>query len=75
MQDHQLAEAGLWEGIVQYPPEFIEKYIAKGYWLGQTISEFFNECAQKYAKNTAVVCAEKQLTYAELKQQIDQFSA
>lgn len=75
MQDHQLAEAQLWAGIVQYPPEFAEKYIAKGYWLGQTISGFFNECAQKYAKNTAVISAEEHLSYAELKRQVDQFSA
>ena len=24
-------EQKLWEGIVQYPEEFVEKYIAKGY--------------------------------------------
>lgn len=68
------AAPDLWEGIVQYPPEFAEKYIAKGYWKGQTISDFFIECAEKYSENIALVCGERQFRYAELQQHVDEFA-
>ncbi|WP_353142543.1 (2,3-dihydroxybenzoyl)adenylate synthase [Acinetobacter pragensis] len=64
----------LWDGIVQYPPEFVEKYIAKGYWVGQTISEFFIECAEKYSQNTALICGERKFSYTQLQQRIDEFA-
>lgn len=41
MSDHQFIEAKLWEGVVPYPPEFVERYIARGYRQGQTISQLF----------------------------------
>ena len=31
MSEQTLLEQKLWEGIVQYPEDFVEKYIAKGY--------------------------------------------
>lgn len=64
----------LWDGIVQYPPEFVEKYIAKGYWQGQTLSDFFIECAEKYSQNTALICGARQFSYADLQQRIDAFA-
>ncbi|WP_111858480.1 (2,3-dihydroxybenzoyl)adenylate synthase [Acinetobacter sp. CFCC 10889] len=70
----QKLEQKLWDGIVQYPPEFVEKYIAQGYWLGQTLSEFFIECADKYAENTALICADRHFSYRELQNRIDEFA-
>lgn len=64
----------LLDGIVQYPPEFVEKYIEKGYWQGQTLSEFFIECAEKYSQNIALVCGDREFSYAELQQRIDEFA-
>ncbi|AXY57417.1 2,3-dihydroxybenzoate-AMP ligase [Acinetobacter chinensis] len=74
MSDHQLIEAKLREGIVPYPPEFVERYIAKGYWQGQTISQFFDDCVQKYATRTAIICADCHITYAELAQKVNLFA-
>ena len=74
MSENVLLEQQLWEGIVQYPAAFVERYIARGYWVGQTLSDFFIECASKYAQNIAIICGERQLTYAQLQQRIDQFA-
>ena len=74
MNKNELLEQKLWDGIVQYPAEYVEKYIAQGYWLGQTMSEFFNECAEKYTENTALICSERQFTYRELQNRIDEFA-
>ena len=67
-------EQKLWEGISQYPPEFVEKYIAQGYWQGQTLSEFFIECAEKYADQIALVCGDRQFSYRDLRNRIDEFA-
>lgn len=64
----------LWEGIVQYPPEYVEKYIFQGYWLGQTLSEFFIECAEKYSQNIAIICGERKFSYVQLQHRIDEFA-
>lgn len=74
MSEQTLLEQKLWEGIVQYPEDFVEKYIAKGYWFGQTLSDFFIECAEKYAQNTAIICGERHFSYAQLQQHIDEFA-
>ncbi len=74
MNQNELLEEKLWKGIVQYPSEFVEKYIAQGYWLGQTLSEFFIDCAEKYAENTALICGEREYSYQELQNHIDGFA-
>ncbi len=38
------------EGAVPYPEEFAMAYRKKGYWIGQNLSDFLRESAQKYAK-------------------------
>ena len=69
-----MLEQKLWDGIVQYPEEFVDKYIAQGYWLGQTLSDFFIECAEKYTDNIAIICGERQFSYSALQQHIDEFA-
>lgn len=51
-----------------WPPEFVKKYTAAGYWDGQTFGELLAERAQQYAHRPAVIGSEHQWTYAELNQ-------
>lgn len=74
MSEHSLLEQQLWEGVVQYPQSFVDDYVAKGYWIGQTLNEFFIESAQKYAQNTAIICSERYFSYAQLQHHIDEFA-
>ncbi|RYL27171.1 (2,3-dihydroxybenzoyl)adenylate synthase [Acinetobacter piscicola] len=74
MSESSVLEQKLWDGIVQYPPEFVDKYIAKGYWRGQTLTEFFIECADQYAENTALICGQRHFSYRQLQQHIDAFA-
>ena len=74
MSKQTVLEQKLWDGIVQYPEEFVDKYIAQGYWLGQTLSDFFIECAEKYVDKIAIICGERQFSYAVLQQHIDEFA-
>ncbi|MFU8927127.1 (2,3-dihydroxybenzoyl)adenylate synthase [Acinetobacter puyangensis] len=63
------------DGVVAYPPEFVEKYKKTGYWRGQTIQDFFTDCVKKYGNTIAIICGERHLSYAQLNQQIDQLVA
>lgn len=74
MNDQSSLEHKLWQGIVQYPQEFVDKYVSQGYWVGQTLSDFFIECAHQYADNIALICGKQRFSYRELQTQIDQFA-
>ena len=59
------------DGAVAYPAEFAQKYREKGYWLGQNLSEFLHEAAEKYADNIAIYCAEQKITYRQFNFAVD----
>ncbi|QIO06132.1 (2,3-dihydroxybenzoyl)adenylate synthase [Acinetobacter shaoyimingii] len=57
MQSHYLA------GAVPYPEEFARLYREKGYWIGQNLSDFLQECAEKYPHHIAIYCEDQQISY------------
>lgn len=59
------------DGAVPYPAEFAEIYRKKGYWLGQNLSDFLRESAQKYPQNIAVYDGDTALSYAEFDHLVD----
>lgn len=59
------------DGTVPYPAEFAEIYRKKGYWLGQNLSDFLRESAQKYPQNIAVYDGDKAVSYAEFDHLVD----
>ena len=75
MTHHEQAEQLLWDGIVQYPDEFVDKYISQGYWIGQTVTDFFNQAVEQYAQNTALICGQREFSYTELSHEVDKFAS
>lgn len=59
------------EGAVPYPDDIANLYRQKGYWVGQNLSDFLNECTNKYAKNVAIFDAKKKFNYQELNQLVN----
>ena len=59
------------DGAVPYPAEFAEIYRKKGYWIGQNLSDFLRESAQKYPQNIAVYDGEKAVSYSEFDYLVD----
>lgn len=59
------------DGAVPYPAEFAEIYRKKGYWLGQNLSDFLHESAQKYPKNIAIYDGDKAVSYSEFDYLVD----
>jgi 2,3-dihydroxybenzoate-AMP ligase len=54
------------EGFVPFPPEFAQRYRAKGYWQDRTLAQEFEGVFQRFADRVALVDGDRQFTYAEL---------
>jgi 2,3-dihydroxybenzoate-AMP ligase len=52
--------------FVPYPPEFVERYRAAGYWGSKTIGDELRAVAAARPETEALVTDERRLTYAEL---------
>jgi len=54
------------EGFVPFPEEFVKRYKEKGYWLGKTLGEEFDEAVGKFGDRIALACNGQYVTYNEL---------
>ncbi|MBT0770006.1 AMP-binding protein [Kineosporia sp. J2-2] len=63
------------DGVVQYPPETVAEYLDKGYWRDQTLSELLFATARQHPDKTAVIDRDRQLTYAQLTDEILRLAA
>ena len=57
-------------GVVPFPPEFAQRYRAKGYWRDKSLAEEFAVVFQEHKNRTALIDGERWYTYG----QIDQLS-
>jgi len=57
-------------GVVPFPPEFAQRYRAKGYWRDKSLAEEFSPIFHKFGDRTALVDGERRYTY----RQIDELS-
>lgn len=58
-----------------WPPEFVQRYRAAGYWRGETFPAFLRERAERFADRTAIVDADRRWSYAELWQRAETAAA
>jgi len=54
------------EGFVPFPEEFAKRYKEKGYWVGKTLGEEFDEAFAKFSDRVALTCNGVHVTYKEL---------
>ncbi|WP_081803608.1 (2,3-dihydroxybenzoyl)adenylate synthase [Halotalea alkalilenta] len=54
-----------------WPEEFVERYVAAGYWRGETFGGFLRERAADQGARIAVVDGETRLSYRELDARVD----
>jgi non-ribosomal peptide synthetase component E (peptide arylation enzyme) len=62
------------EGATPYPPDVIEVYAAKGWWLNMTYGDLLDRSASLYPDKLAVIDENSQLTYAQLKEKVDRLA-
>ena len=53
-------------GVVPFPPEFAQRYRARGYWQDRSLAEEFDSVFKKNSSRVALIDGERQYTYAEL---------
>src|SRR5262245_55687619 len=53
-------------GVVRFPPEFAERYRAKGYWGDRSLRDVFAGVFAKYGDRVAIIDGEQSVTYAQL---------
>lgn len=58
------------EGVVPFPPEFGQRYRAKGYWQDKSIAQEFDAVFKKYRSRIALIDGGRSYTY----QQIDELT-
>jgi len=53
-------------GVVPFPPEFAQRYRAKGYWQDKSLAEEFSAVFRKFQDRIALVDGERRYTYGEV---------
>src|SRR5512145_2596642 len=53
-------------GVVPFPPEFAQRYRAKGYWRDKSLAEEFELVLKKYRDRLALVDGGRQYTYGQI---------
>jgi 2,3-dihydroxybenzoate---[aryl-carrier protein] ligase len=54
------------EGVVSFPPEFAQRYRAKGYWQDKSLAQEFDVVFKNYAQRTALVDGDRSYSYQEI---------
>ena len=54
------------EGVVPFPPEFAQRYRARGYWQDKSLAAEFAAVWRSYAERVALVEGERQYSYADI---------
>lgn len=59
------------DGFSPYPPEFVARYRALGYWEDRTLATFFADTCARYAQRTALVAGNERISYYEMGQRAE----
>src|SRR3954453_12616281 len=59
------------DGVVPWPEEFVQRYVAAGYWQGQALGALVREVADRTPDAVALVEGDVRLSYAELVERVD----
>ncbi|MFI1202603.1 (2,3-dihydroxybenzoyl)adenylate synthase [Streptomyces sp. NPDC020883] len=62
-------------GCVEWPEEFVARYIAKGYWEDRALGTLLRDWADAHAERTALVDGDRRWTYRELDDRADRLAA
>jgi 2,3-dihydroxybenzoate-AMP ligase len=54
------------EGVVPFPPEFAQRYRARGYWVDKSLAEEFADVFKRYADRVAIIDRDRSFTYADI---------
>ncbi|MHB8334975.1 MAG: AMP-binding protein [Acidimicrobiales bacterium] len=56
-------------------PGLIERYERQGYWIGRTVTDYLDEATARTPDKVAIVDSRRQVTYSQLRAEVDRFAA
>jgi 2,3-dihydroxybenzoate-AMP ligase len=62
------------EGFVPFPEPFVKEYKEKGYWIGKTIGEEFDEFVNRYGDRVALACNGEYVSYYEVGERVNRLA-
>jgi len=62
------------DGVVPFPPEFVTRYRAKGYWEDRSLASVFEEVFTRFAERTALVAGAQRVTYRQLAGRVERLA-
>jgi 2,3-dihydroxybenzoate---[aryl-carrier protein] ligase len=62
------------EGVVPFPPEFAQRYRAKGYWHDKSLAQEFDVVFKNYAQRIALIDGDRSFSYQEIDRLTDQLA-
>ncbi|GAC1353720.1 MAG: (2,3-dihydroxybenzoyl)adenylate synthase [Ktedonobacteraceae bacterium] len=54
------------EGVTPYPPEFVARYRASGFWQDQSMATYFDAVCSRFSERVALVANNEYITYQQL---------
>lgn len=69
-----MKEKSYLQGVVPYPDEMIEKYVAGGWWSNLTYGDILDRSAQRYPDKLAIIDDSVTITYRQLKDKVDRLA-
>jgi len=70
-----MLESPVLPGFSPWPPDFAERYRRAGYWSGETLGDMLQRAARQFESRTALVGADRRVTYAELDRRANELCA
>jgi len=58
-------------GVVLFPPEFAQRYRAKGYWQDKSLAQEFDAVFKKFSSRLALIDGDRAFTYEEVDKKSD----
>jgi 2,3-dihydroxybenzoate-AMP ligase len=62
------------EGFVPFPPEFVERYRAAGYWQDRSLASVFDEVCERYSERTALISEGEHIKYRHVARRAEQLA-
>ena len=62
------------DGVVPFPPEFVARYRAKGYWEDRSLASVFEDVFARFANRVALIAGAERVTYRELAARVERLA-
>lgn len=74
MERHDGAALPTLEGFTPFPPEYVARYRAMGYWEDRSLAQFFQDVCTRYADRIALIANGERVSYRQVAQRAERLA-